>query len=174
MAHGFTDRQCGTASLAVAGDPVERVRVHHRGHREPPRVGYRSYSAAWSSRSALCLGRGLSSQYLKDALPSVPSFFALNGRNQVCGGRIIACSLIPLIRAIGKIRGHSDQRNPHSHWLTRGTESRSPEGSADFHIGDSPRSPKQPTPIRRWALHTIYVRTFQDQIDGLLITCPPF
>ena len=46
------------------------------------------------------------------------------------------CLLIPLIRAIGKIRGHSDQRNPYSHWLTRGTESRSPEGSADFHIGD--------------------------------------
>ena len=26
-----------------------------------------------------------------------------------------------------------------------------PACSADFHIGDSPRSPKQPTPIRRWA-----------------------
>ena len=100
--------------------------------------------------------------------------FALNGRNQVCGGRIIACSLIPLIRAIGKIRGHSDQRNPHSHWLTRGMESRSPEGSADFHIGDSPtrRTSQRPFGDGRYTRYTC--GHFKIRLTDYSLPAPPF
>jgi len=63
----------------------------------------------------------------------------------------------------------STQPNPHSD-----LQAREQKRSADFHIGALPRSPKQPTPIRRWALRTTGVRTFQAQIDGPLIACPLF